>query len=88
MNRELRLRPGIIKKLLLQKSATEGRRVTYDDVAKATGYSWNTIERYANARVVKPSGGMIVSLARFFGVSPDDLYDTGDDPEGEQAAVA
>jgi transcriptional regulator with XRE-family HTH domain len=54
---------------MLEKSPSMGRRITYKDLAEATGLGESTIERYANDRQSDPPYRIVRALAVFFGVS-------------------
>ena len=71
------------KELLLEKSAQERKRLTYSDVAAATGLGESTVERYANDRFVEPSYYVVKALATFFGVSDEYFMRMTDDREAE-----
>ena len=60
-----------LKELMLEKSAAEKRRITYADVAKGSGLSESTVERYANDRFAEATYFVVKALARYFGVSDE-----------------
>lgn len=79
-----RLKPGVIKKLMFLKSAELGEQVTYGDIAEGAGVSWNTVERYANDKIIRPSMDVVISLAAYFGVDVTELLEV-DAGEGKNA---
>jgi len=71
-------------KFLMLQMENKGKSVTYKDIADATGLSVNTVERYANNRVVRPDLRIVEKLRKFFGVS---LKDFVIDDEGQVRAA-
>lgn len=62
--------------LLLAKSAREGHRITFDEVAEATGLGRSTIIRYTNKEISRPDWAVVETLCDYFGVSLMEFIDT------------
>ena len=71
-----------MKQLMREKAARDGKRITYSDIAQATGLAWSTVERYANNRVRRPDLEVVAKLCDYFGVSLSEfVLGEGDSPE-------
>lgn len=77
-----------MKVLMLQLSAQKKTRITYEDIARETGLSVNTVERYANNRVVRPDLRVVQKLCNYFGVPLNEFVIQPGDEFPEYVAVA
>ena len=62
-----------LKELMAQKSRLEGRRVTYDDIYKATGIFSSTLSRLAAGRAKRVDLAVLKRLCEYFDCEPGDL---------------
>lgn len=58
-----------LKRLILEKSLRDDRRITNNDIAEATGLHWVTISRYVNGQVRRPDLETLQKIAQYFGVN-------------------
>jgi putative transcriptional regulator len=56
------------------KSGQERRRITYDDILKATGIAKSTLTRLANDRSDRVAIATLDSLCAYFDCQPGDLF--------------
>ena len=61
------------KALLHDKEFKEDRKITYDEIAKATGLSRQTLSNVSSKRGHNVTADVIERLCRYFEVSPSDL---------------
>ena len=62
-----------LKELMAQKGRLEGRRVTYDDIYKATGIFSSTLSRLAAGRAKRVDLTVLERLCEYFDCEPGDL---------------
>lgn len=62
-----------LKRLMLEKSLNEERRITQNEVAEATGLSLPTIARWYKDDVQRIEPDTVAKLMEYFGCSYDDL---------------
>ncbi|EFK06820.1 conserved hypothetical protein [delta proteobacterium NaphS2] len=72
-----------LKDLILRKSATEGRKITYANIAEATGISKITLSRMASKRGYNAGADIIEKLCIYFNTTPDELMTIIPDPPEE-----
>ncbi|GIK65984.1 MAG: hypothetical protein BroJett018_37780 [Chloroflexota bacterium] len=74
------------KQLLFEKSKKENRRITYREVAEATGLTEATINHWANSKQLSQVRDIaVIPLCEYFGCTVGDLIALGsvEDPEKE-----
>jgi transcriptional regulator with XRE-family HTH domain len=71
----VRWKLGRIRKLREQRSLDEARRITMHDVAKATGLSYATIQRWETGDVNDPDPALVNLVAEYFGVPLSYFFD-------------
>lgn len=78
-----------LRQLKLEKAMRMGKEITYQDVAEATGLSYQTVHRYATKVIPRPDYETVVKLANYFRVSVEDfmLASQEDIDEGQMAAA-
>ena len=62
-----------LRELMAQKGRLDGRRVTYDDIYKATGIFSSTLSRLAAGRAKRVDLAVLERLCEYFGCEPGDL---------------
>jgi len=62
-----------LKKLMVEKGAREGRRVSLLEISKAIGIGTSTLSRIANRPGYNIKKEYIESLCKFFEITPDEL---------------
>jgi putative transcriptional regulator len=62
-----------IKELLADKEFNEGRRITWDEVATATGVHRTTLSKLANQRGYNTTTEILDKLCQYFGVDIGDI---------------
>lgn len=62
-----------LKKLVLEKSAKSGERITQKDVEEATGLSAVTIRRWYTGEVARVEADTVGRLTRYLGVGMHEL---------------
>jgi putative transcriptional regulator len=62
-----------LKALISEKEFNEGRRVTYDEIAKSTGISITTLSKIANTKGYDTAVSKIEKLCLYFNCTPEDL---------------
>lgn len=62
-----------LKQLILNKSARDGRRISYKEVAEETGLSEITISRWARGEVARLELETINSLCKYLGCTFEEL---------------
>ena len=62
-----------LKELVLDKQFRENRRVTYDDIAEATGIHRSTLSKIANHRGYNTTTDNLDKLCDFFGCTIDKI---------------
>ena len=60
-----------LKDLMIRKGALEGKRVTYNDIEKATGIKVSTLSKIANDQNYNISRIHIEKLCNYFGYTND-----------------
>jgi transcriptional regulator with XRE-family HTH domain len=59
--------------LLTEKERREDRRITYTEIAKATGSSINIISNWAKNKIARFDAPMLEKLCEYFGCEVGDL---------------
>lgn len=62
-----------LKELIAEKEFQEGRRVTIEEVSKATGIHRTTLSRLSNQKGYVTSTDVLDKLCAFFGVNTNDV---------------
>jgi len=62
-----------LKALMLDKSFSENRKITYEDVSRATGISKPTLSKIASRRGYVTSTSIIEKLCQYFECSCNEL---------------
>lgn len=62
-----------LKELMAQKEFEWGRRVTYEEIAAATGIHRGTLSKIANKRGYNTTTDNLDALCRYFGCAVEDL---------------
>ena len=60
-----------LKELIADKEFNEGRRITYEDISKATGVHRTTLSKIANQKGYNTTTDVLDKLCIYFGVSLD-----------------
>lgn len=63
----------LLKELISERAFQTGRRVTLDEIAKATGIHRTTLSKIANVRGYNTTTDNLDSLCEFFGCSLEDM---------------
>lgn len=71
----------LLKKLLDEKSFTERKRITLNEVSQATGISRATLTRIANVPGYNTNTDTLNALCRYFECSPCELLELREDRE-------
>jgi len=76
--------------LKLKLAAKLGRDISYQDIANATGLSYQTVHRYATKAIPRPDYETVAALARYFSVSVEQFVyeDRPDDMTSESGQAA
>ena len=62
-----------LKALISEKEFNEGRRITYDEIAKSTGISITTLSKIASQKGYDTAVSKIEKLCLYFKCTPEDL---------------
>ncbi|WP_440997530.1 helix-turn-helix domain-containing protein [Arhodomonas sp. SL1] len=62
-----------LKELMADKSFTEGRRVTYEEISAETGINRTTLSKIANVKGYNTTTDNLDALCRYFGCSVGDV---------------
>ena len=60
-----------LKELIADKEFTEGRRITFDEIAKNTGIHRTTLSKVANQKRYNTTTDVLDKLCIYFGVDLD-----------------
>ena len=78
-----------LPKLVSDLEERQRRKITHDELARATDIRRPTITAWMNWATFKRLDADIVGrLADYFGCSPSELYEWVDDDQGQQTVVA
>lgn len=62
-----------LKELIAEKEFREGRRITYDEIAGATGIHRTTLSKIANQKGYNTTTDVLDKLCGYFGVGVDQV---------------
>lgn len=62
-----------LKELIADKEFNDGKRITYEDIAKATGIHRTTLSKIANQKGYNTTTDVLDKLCVYFGVELDKL---------------
>ena len=77
-----------LRQLKLEKAMRMGKEITYQDVAEATGLSYQTVHRYATKVIPRPDYETVVKLANYFQVPVEEFMLAGREEADEGQLVA
>lgn len=71
--------------LLHEKERREDRRISYSEIARATGSSVNVLSNWAKNKIERFDGDFMLTLCEYFGCEVGDLLYIDRSDDGEQS---